>query len=128
MKLKLKAIPNKLGYNDVTRAKLKKRGAVKFSTLAKRELSTGATNVIRLGLGGEPVPIGVDSVRAFAAKRPKTKQTRMTQFEKVIRAVLTKHEIELEEDAVVEIAVTWQRRGAGEPGAWNGYKEGANGN
>jgi hypothetical protein len=124
MKVKLTPVPNKLGRNDVTRAKLKKHGAIKFSALAKKELAMGATNAIRLDLRGQPVPVDADSVRAFAAQRPKAKPARMTQFEKAIRAALAKNEIELEEDAVVEIAVTWRRRGAGEPGAWKGYREG----
>lgn len=120
MKAKLTHVPNRLGHR-LSRAKLKKQGAVPFNALQK-ELSVGATNVVRLDLHGKPVPVEADTVRVFAPSRPRKKPARMTNFEKAIRLALARNDIELEEDAVVEIAVIWRKRGAGEPGAWKKYE------
>jgi len=95
MKAKLKRVPNKLGYRDVTRAKLKKLGAVSFAELSKI-LSTGETNVVILDLTGKLVTVSADAVGTRHLRRKKVSE-KLTKFERGLRLVIEAHDIDPDE-------------------------------
>lgn len=95
MKARLKHVPNKLGRNDTTRAKLKKQGAVSFDELRKI-LSTGETNVVLLDLTGKPVPVDADAIGTRRVRRKKQNE-KLTKFERTLRSFMEANDIEPEE-------------------------------
>jgi hypothetical protein len=95
MKTSLRHVPNKLGYNGVTRAKLKQQGAVPFETLS-RLLTTGETDVMLLDLTGNSKPIGADIVSPRKLKR-KTRSEKLTKFERTLRSFMEANDIDPEE-------------------------------
>lgn len=96
MKAKLKRVPNKLAKNEVTRAKLKKEGAISFTELSKI-ISTGATNVVVLDLTGKPVTVEADALGTRAGSRKKKHTEKLTKFERSLRRVMETHDIDSDE-------------------------------
>jgi hypothetical protein len=93
MKAKLKRVPNKLGLNDVTRAKLKKQGAISFAELSKI-ISTGDTAVVVLDLKGKPTTVVADALGAKKVKSKKPKTEKLTKFEKSLRKFMEENDID----------------------------------
>lgn len=92
MKAKLKRVPNKLGADGVTRAKLKKQGAISFDALSKI-ISTGDTAVVILDLKGKPTTVVADAL-GTKKTRTKRKAERLTKFEKSLRKFMEDHDID----------------------------------
>jgi hypothetical protein len=104
MKASLRRVPNKLGYNSVTRAKLKKAGAVPFTEVSKF-LSTGETNVVYLDLTGKPVPVSADALGTRRVANRKKASERLTKLERTLRRLIEMHDIDPSEVKGVALLV-----------------------
>lgn len=71
----------------------------------QRFLSTGKTNVVVLDLLGKESVIEADAIKGTYETPKKQRRRKPTKFEKALAVFLDEHDIELEEDAVIQLAI-----------------------
>jgi hypothetical protein len=103
MKAKLKRVPNKLGKNEITRAKLKKQGAITFAELSKI-ISTGETAVKVLDLTGTATTVVADALGTKKVKGKKVTE-KLTKFERSLRTFMEANDIEADEVTGVALVI-----------------------
>jgi len=93
MKAKLKRVPNKLGKNEITRAKLKKQGAISFAELSKI-ISTGETSVVVLDLTGTATTLVADALGTKKKVKGRKVSEKLTKFERTLRSFMEANDID----------------------------------
>jgi hypothetical protein len=96
MKAKLKRVSNKLGADGVTRAKLKKQGAITFDELSKI-ISTGETSVVVLDLTGKPTTVVADALGTKKRAKSRKVSEKLTKFERSLRTFMEANDIDTDE-------------------------------